>query len=246
MLHQLLTTDYLFWLVAFLFYLLENIKLTKQNELILQESAACRFNPLVSLNGFEIGVKEVHVLKIFTPYTTFIKLNIDPKRKSEEGFIRESRLIGLFEFHLLPFRVIGSIAFIYLLAGPILTFYFGIAATFIFLTPIHLLFLLLALFFLVLKRKQLGLSCSDIGAIYFELLLVPAYMAAITKKIGNKKKFLCDGFYFSLRKTVDLEVCSYLLARKIEALASLYEESDARFMAYRDYKLNLGLNDVKE
>lgn len=245
MVNQLLTTEYLFWLVAFLFYGLENIKLSKTNEVIIIETLWGRLKPLISLNGYEFGGKEVNLLNPFTPFASFFRLQVDSSRWHEEGYIRTARRIGLFERRILPFRVIGSIAFLYLASGPFLTYYFGISGAFIILLPIHALCLLGALIFLLTLRKKLDLSHADIAAIYFELLLVPAYMAAITKKIANKQEFQCDGFYFALQKTVDPESTKYEVSRKIDLLTSLYDVSDSRNRDLKNYKSKLGLSDVE-
>lgn len=246
MIHQLLTTEYLFWLVAFLFYVLENIKLTKANEVIITEALWGRLKPLISLNGFQFGGKEVNLLNPFTPFASFFRLQVNSNQWPKEGYVRTARRIGLFESRILPFRVIGSIAFIYLASGPVLTYYFGISGAFIILLPIHMLCLMGVLVFLLFLRKKIGLSYADIGAIYFELLLVPAYMAAITKKIANKQEFQCDGFYFSLQKSADPESTNYEVSRKIDLLTSFYDESDSRNRDLKNYKSKLGLSDVEQ
>jgi hypothetical protein len=246
LIHQLLTTEYLFWLVAFLFYVLENVKLTKANEIIIVETLSLRLKPLISLNGFEFGGKEVNLLNPFTPFASFFRLQVDSNRSHKEGYLRTARRIALFESRILPFRTIGSIAFLYLVSGPVLTYYFGISGAFIILLPIHALCLMGALIFLLSLRRKLDLSYADIAAIYFELLLVPAYMAAITKKIANKQAFQCDGFYFSLQKSADLESTKYEVSRKIDLFASFYDESDSRSRDLKNYKSKLGLSDVEQ
>lgn len=246
MINQLLTTEYLFWLVAFLFYVLENLKLTKQDELILVETFRCRIRPIISHNGFEISGKEVNILNIFTPYTLYFRVKINSSKRCAEGFLRAARKISLFERRVMPFRVIGGIAFMYLVSGPFLTYYFGISGAFLLLLPMHISCLIGSLIFLFVLRRKLNLSYKDLAAIYMELLLVPAYMAAITKKIANKQSFQCDGFYFALQKSSDTDSTSYEIARKIDLLAANYDEADSRYVRLKNYKSELGLNNVEQ
>lgn len=65
MIHQLLTTEYLFWLVALAFYLFDSLKLVGKNQLLVIETLTGKFKPAFTFNTFEIHGQQVQLLNLF-------------------------------------------------------------------------------------------------------------------------------------------------------------------------------------
>jgi len=241
MLHQLLTTEYLFWLVALAFYLSDSIKLVGKSELLITETLSGRFKPSFSFNTFELKGKQVQLLNLLIPYTGFLRLNITPNNNPSNNYKKTKEELVALQKEVFPFKAISLISFLYLLSGPVLTFYQGLGATLILLLPLHLTTLLMTLALLLISRKRLGLSYGSIISIFFDCLVVPAYLPSIVRKIYNKQIFDCDGYYFSLQANSpkSLEDVEYNISRKISQTTDQVEEHEV--LKYSSYKESLGI-----
>jgi hypothetical protein len=247
MLHQLLTTEYLFWLVALAFYFLDSIKLINKSQLLITETITGRFKPSFSFNTFEIKGQQVQLLTLFLPFTGFLKLSTTPTQDPSFNFIQTKDELLTLQSNVFLFKTISLISFLYLLSGPFLTFYVGLGATFMVLLPIHFAVLLLTLALLLLKRKSLNLSHGKLSAIFFDCLVVPAYLPNIVRKIYNKQTFNCDGYYFSLNtcSAKDLEETQYNISKKIN---QVLQDQDGGLASekYHLYEQSLGIKNVEQ
>ena len=246
MLHQLLTTEYLFWLVAFAFYFFDNIKLVDQSQLLITETITGKFKPSFSFNTFEIKGQQVQLLNLILPFTGFIKLSIAQNKDPSSNFFQTRDQLIALQSNVFLFKIISLISFLYLLSGPFLTLHFGLWTTFIVLLPVHLSVLLMTLILLLLKRKSLALNYGKLSSIFFDCLVVPAYLPNIVRKIYNHLTFNCDGYYFSLNtsSSIDLEDTQYNISRKINQ-ALLDQQSDLAKEQYRSYEKSLGIKNDK-
>lgn len=246
MIHQLLTTEYLFWLVALAFYLLDSIKLVGKSQLLISETLTGQFKPSFSFNTFEIKGQQVQLLNLLLPFTGFLKLNTVPNIDPSSNFLQTKDELLSLQKNVFLFKTISLISFLYLLSGPFLTLYVGLGATFMFLLPIHLSVLLTTLVLLLLKRKSLELSYGKLSTIFFDCLVVPAYLPNIVRKIYNKKSFNCDGYYFSINTSSanDLDEIKYNISRKIDQ-ALLDQDSDDVKESYHLYEKSLGIKNVE-
>ena len=242
MIDQLLTTEYLFWLVALAFYLLDSIKLLNKSQLLIIETITGKFKPSFSFNTFEIKGQQVHLLNFLLPFTGFLKLSTIPNQDPSSNFLQTKDELFALKSNVFLFKTISLISFLYLLSGPFLTFYVGLRMTFLVLLPIHLTVLLMTLVLLLLKRKSLDLSYGGLSAIFFDCLVVPAYLPNIVRKIYNKRTFNCDGYYFSLHNSSskDLEEIQYNISRKIDQVL-LDLDGDETTRQYRLYEKSLGI-----
>lgn len=242
MIHQLQTTEYLFWLVALAFYLLDSIKLLDKSQLLIIETITGKFKPSFSLNTFEIQGRQVQLLNLLFPFTGFLKLSTIPNQDPTSNFLQTKDELLALQRNVFLFKTISLISFLYLLSGPFLTFYIGLRMTFLVLLPIHLLLLLMTLVLLLYKRKSLDLSYGGLSAIFFDCLVVPAYLPNIVRKIYNKRTFNCDGYYFSLTNssTKDIEEVQYNISRKINQVL-LDQDGDEATIQYRLYEKSLGI-----
>jgi hypothetical protein len=246
MIHQLLTTEYLFWLVALAFYLLDSIKLVGKSDLLITETLTGKFKPSFSFNTFEIKGQQVQLLNLFLPFTGFLKLSTTPNQDPSSNFLKTKDELLALQGNVFLFKTISLISFLYLLSGPFLTFYVGLGATFMVLLPIHLVVLSMTLVLLLIKRKSLELSYGKLSAIFFDCLVVPAYLPNIVRKIYNKQSFNCDGYYFSLKTSSvkDLDETQYNISRKINQIL-LDQDSDVVTENYRLYEKSLGIQNVE-
>lgn len=244
MIHQLLTTEYLFWLVALAFYLIDSIKLVRNDQLLIIETTTGKFKPSFSFNTFEIKSKQVQLLNLVIPFTGFLKLSTIPNESPSTNFDDTNNELLAFKRVVFPFKAISLISFLYLLAGPILTFYLGLGATLLFLLPLHVTSLFITLSLLLISRSRLGISYGSMASIMFDCLVVPAYLPNIVRKIYNKKSYSCDGYYFSLQHSSpkSLEELEFNISRKINQAIELVDDVDIR--KYHLYKEILGIKNV--
>jgi hypothetical protein len=241
MIHQLLTTEYLFWIVAVFFYFLDSIKLIGKFEILISETFTGKYKPSFSFNTFEIKGQQVQLLNFFLPFTGFLILNTIPNQSSSKNFEDVNKKLTAFQKVIFPFKIISIISFFYLLSGPILTYYLGFASALAFLFPIHLTTLLATLLLLLISRKRLNFSYGTVVYIFFDCLVVPAYLPSIVRKIYKKTSFSCDGYYFSLKTCSedDREDLEYKISRKINQLIEQLDDDDSE--TYYSYKNYLGI-----
>lgn len=241
MIHQLLTTEYLFWLVVLAFYLLDNIKLVNKSQLLIAETFTGKYKPSFSFNTFEIKGQQVLLLNLFVPFTGFLRLDTKPTDTPSVAFERTCDELLSFQKVVSPFKVISLVSFFYLLSGPVLTFYQGLGATLVFLLPLHLLTLFMKLILLLISKKRLGFSYGTISSIFFDCLVVPAYLPSVVRKIYNNKTFFSDGYYFSLQTCSknDREELEYNISRKIDQTIDHVDEVESK--KYYLYKESLGI-----
>jgi hypothetical protein len=228
--HQLLTTEYLFWLVALAFYFLDSIKLVSKSQILIIETITGKFKPSFSFNTFEIKGQQVQLLNLFSPFTGFFRLDSSPNQSPSINFENTKQELVELQQMVLPFKLISIISFVYLLIGPVLTFYYGLGATLLFLLPLHLTSLLILLTLLLISRKKFGFTYGVIASIFFDCLVVPAYLPNIVRKIFSKKVFLCDGYFFALNTCLnkDREELEYNITRKIAQMSDYQEDFDPK------------------
>ena len=245
MIHQLLTTEYLFWLVAIFFYIFDNLKLVNNTQILITETITGKFKPSFSFNSFEIKGQQVHLLNLALPFTGFIKLATKPNNDPSINFKKTLEVVTSFQKLLYPFKLFSVISFLYLFSGPVLTFYYGLGHALILLLPIHLSNLVLTFIFLLISRKELGLSYGSLTSVIFDCLVVPAYLPNIIRKIYNKKSFDCDGYYFALKNCSegDIEEMKFNISKQIDQTIEQIDESQLK--NYYSYKKVLGISNVK-
>jgi len=242
--HQLLTTEYLFWLVALVFYLFDAIKLVSKEKILIIETLTGKFKPSFSFNTFEIKGQQVQLLNLFLPFTGYLRLNASPNQSPSSNFEKTNEDLANLQKVVLPFKVISIISFIYLLLGPVLTFYQGLGTALLLILPLHVINLLLLFVLLLACKKKIGFSYGDVTSIFFDCLVVPAYLPHIVRKIYGKKIFSCDGYYFSLKTCSESnrEELEYSIFRKFKQIFDQVDEDDLR--KYKTYKDLLGIKNV--
>lgn len=246
MIHQLLTTEYFFWLVVLSFYLLDSFKLLTKSQILVTETISGKFRPTFIFNPLEIEGKQVHGLNLMIPFTGFLKLDTKPNQDPSTNFEKTHEDLVSFQDAASPFKVLSMTSFVCLLFGPILTFYRGLEAALLFLLPIHFIILFTSLILLLISRKRLGFTYSTSFSIFFNCLLVPGHLPNIVRMIYSKKIFNCDGYYFSLRncEEKDLEELKYNISRKIDRTIERIDESE--LPDYYSYKESLGITNDKQ
>jgi hypothetical protein len=81
-------------------------------------------------------------------------------------------------------------------------------------------------------------------SIFFDCLVVPAYLPSIVRKIYNKKLFSCDGYYFSLQNSSqeNREELEFNISRKLNQTIDFVDDVD--IPKYHSYKESLGIKNV--
>jgi hypothetical protein len=245
MFERLLHSEYFFWILVLFFYFLDNVKFVENDKILIVENIFDKFIPKYSFSNFEINEKQVQTLNIFFPCGGFLILDSFPSDEPSANFRETVSELMLFQEEVQPFKIVSLLSFFYLLLGPILTIYFGLGATLLFLMPLHLGTLILTLIFFLSRQKKLGLTCGSVIQLIFNCTVMPAYLPNIVRKIYGTRSFACDGNFFSL-ETSELsskELTEYYALRKINFLAERVGNED--FEKYLAYKNKLGLVDER-
>lgn len=244
MIHQLLTTEYLFWLVALAFYLFDAVKLIGKDQILLVETLTGKFKPSFSFNTFEVKGQQVQLLNLFLPFTGFLKLGVSPNQSPSDNFEQTNKDLVKLQQIVIPFKAISIISLTYLLLGPLLTFYQGLGTALLLILPFHVISLFCLLILLLVSKKKFGFGYGDVASIFFDCLVVPAYLPHIVRKIYTKKIFLCDGYYYSLNTCAedDREELEHNISRKLTQTLEQTDEDD--FGKYYKYRELLGIKNV--
>lgn len=241
MMQRFLSADYLFWAVVFAFYVLDNLKLVAKNQLMLRQKLFGGYVPLISFSEYEIQGKEVKLPHLLLPFTLVFILSWTPSRQaaSPKEMRRTDRRLKVFRARMLSLQIIGTLSFLLLLSGPVLTFYFGLSLALILLLPLHLICLIAMSCVVLARSRRLNLPLGKAALLIFECTLVPAYLSNIVRRISWRQTFSADGFTFALKHTAasNLEQIEYQIARKLDQFAA----DEANEPLYRDYKSALGI-----
>src|ERR1700693_4031352 len=99
MIHQLLPTEYLFWLVLLFFYIIDNIKLIPRNKLVLRQNIGSGYIPIITFSRYDLAGKEIVIPNLFFPFTMVLLLTCDPvsilARSSQTRAVRILHLLNM-------------------------------------------------------------------------------------------------------------------------------------------------------
>ena len=244
MIDQLLSNEQLFWLVICSFYIVDNIKLVPKSHLVVRETLLSGYIPLIGFSKYELSGKEIKIPNLLLPFLTTFLLKYDPGSPlQKKDDIRTLRLIKVFQIYLRPLKVIAGLSFLLLMAGPFFALYRGFSFALALLIPIHLILVFSAVVILIKRRKKLNLTKEKTLLLILEILLVPAYLSNIARRISFNQDFHIDGYMFSVRqaKLGNLENIRHQIGKKIDLEIEELELEENDQALYLSYKNALGV-----
>ena len=178
-------SDQTFWVICAGFYLVDHIRLHSGRELLLSETLALRWMPLLPINHYRVGGRAVTLLRPWFPFLGVVKLGWLKSDGSSPALIkRTQRLLRFYQRLLMPFRILASVSFLELFAiGPILTRYGGLGYALSIIVPVHIACLAILIILFVSKRRVWCIGWWQLTSLTFECAVCPGYFVNICRKL---------------------------------------------------------------
>jgi hypothetical protein len=187
-------SHYTIWAVAFILYLSDAARLIRWRELLLVESGRGRLRPSLSDHPFTIAGRVLALPPIVRPDRGVFVAAWGGKWAADRDVTAAMTAIGQLRGALTPVRVAAVAGFALLfVVGPALTFFGGpglaVLGTAALLYPTILGTALL----LWRKRHALRLTPTQTIGLGLELLVCPAFLPNLVRKITTKHRVDADG-----------------------------------------------------
>ncbi|HEY9250957.1 MAG TPA: hypothetical protein VIO38_17570 [Rariglobus sp.] len=181
--------DQAFWLICVGFYLADSIVLHPADQIILTERLGGGWTPAFPIGQYRLRGRLVTVLMGCLPFLGATRSNWLASSEGNEGANRFAhRRLGILSFKLLPFRVLGTLAFVStFIVGPVVTEIAGPGVALLVWAPLHLLLTLALAVLLIRARRRWSAtwtaSRSALASITLECALCPGYFANLCRRL---------------------------------------------------------------
>jgi hypothetical protein len=222
--------DYAIWAVALLLYLIDAARLLAPREVLLAEAGRGRLAPRLGDNPFTLGGRILAIAPLLRPDRgVFVApwgapwiddARLGPTLASLAGLRRA----------LPTARVLASTAFVLLFAvGPVLTLGLGPSAAVLSTAALVYPTALAAIGWMWRRRRALGLAAPRCAWLTFELLVCPAFLPNLVRKITAGHAIDADAaqVLVGTRSDVDDEFLARL-ERRVEELLDGSDADDLR------------------
>ena len=230
MLDQIRSWDYVIWAVALLLYVWDSAVLLSPRELLLVEAGRGRFSAALSESPFTVAGRVLAFSPLLLPWRGSF---VAPWGRPWVGAADLAATLWSVQQHrgaLLAVRVLATWAFVLLfVAAPLVTFFMGpntaVVYTAILLYPTALA----AIACLWWQRERLGLTGARTAWLTVDVLLCPAFLPNLVRKITVPRRIEIDGAQV-LFAAAPREVDERFLAC-LESRAEQEEESLRSYLA---------------
>ena len=226
-----LPPEYVFWIVAIGFYVVDCVQLVPRDRLLFSENIRGRMTPVLSLNDFELRGCRVHLVNFLTPFFCAFKIScaIDTVI-SDASINRDNRRIKIFQGRTKYLRLVSSAMLVLLLLGPILTYQFGFYRAITLIVPFHLTLYVAGSIIVFKNRKKLNLERKKLLSIMFDVLVVPGYFCNLIHRLSLFQNFSGNGYYYALNFATPEErkEIEFFIERRIEQeidICSIHNQS---------------------
>ena len=195
--------EYSIWVVCAFLYLIDHVKLLRENELIYEQTPLGSWFFRLSKVPFSIWGKDLYLINPLFPWTCAFKVLWGEKDSRRKKMIsRERNKLFVFAYHLLYMRVTSTISFIAMfILGPYLTATRGLVFSIITVVSIHFLINLAIVPVLWNHRSTYRLSKAKVISLLLENIVCFPYTAVLVKRLCLNYKIQCDGLM--LAKTLE-------------------------------------------
>jgi len=178
--------DQLFWVVCAAFYVLDNIRRVGPRQIILAETLRGAWAPLFPLPWYRIGGRSVIVLHLLSPWLLAVHMALLREGAFTNEHLRQSeRYLAVYRKRLLPYRVISTTLFAaFFVAGPVATYFFGLAYALLAILPLYLVTLITFLGILIAGRRFWRMSWPQLSLLAVECALCPGFFANVCRKLS--------------------------------------------------------------
>jgi hypothetical protein len=231
--------DYTIWIVAALLYVSDAAKLLSPRQLLLVEAGRGRFAAAFSATPYTIAGRVLSFAPLLLPYRgVFVApwgsawtdgARLKKVLESVErlrGALRGARVLGILGFGLL-FAV-----------GPVLTLWLGTTAAILYTAAGLYPTVIVAIAYLWWRRRALRLTTGRTVGLSLELLVCPAFLPNLVRKITALESIQTDGAQL-LVATAAADVKTEFLSRLESRTEELIEETDPDDPAQADLRAYL-------
>jgi hypothetical protein len=231
--------DYTIWIVAALLYVSDAAKLLPPRQLLLVEAGRGRFAAAFSATPYTVAGRVLSFAPLLLPYRgVFVApwggawTDGARLKKALESIERLRGALG-------GARVLGILGFALLFAvGPALTLWLGTTAAIIYTAAALYPTVLVAIAYLWWRRRALRLSTGRSVGLSLEILVCPAFLPNLVRKITALESIQTDGGQL-LVATAAADVKTEFLSRLESRTEELIEETDPEDPAQADLRAYL-------
>ena len=194
MLTDIRASDYLIWGVAGLLYIWDSARLLSARQLLLVEASRGRLSAIFADSPYTISGRILAFCPLFRPYRGAF---VAPwGQRWDEPNVLDVTLgaIAKLRSALLPVRVLATWSFVVLfIVGPVLTLKIGPNAAVVYTAICVYWTVLMALLLVWWQRAELGLTPSQATWLSLDLVICPAFLPNLVRKVTAKLPIGIDG-----------------------------------------------------
>ena len=193
MLDEARTSHYTIWAVAFLLYLCDAARLLRGRELLLLEAGGGRLRPSLSDNPFTIAGRVLAFPPIILPHRGGFIASWGGKWSVDRDVTSALTSIAHLRGSLTAVRITAVVGFALLfIVGPALTFLWGPGAAVLLTAALLYPTILGTAVALWRRRRDLRLTTMQSVGLGIELLVCPAFLPNLVRKITTKHHVTAD------------------------------------------------------
>lgn len=235
-------SDQSIWLFCASLYLIDHLRLHSGREMILTETLASGWTPLLPLHGYRVAGRAVTLLRPFFPFLAAVRLGwLEREPFSRARLGRTATLLRSHQRSLAPFRALGCVNFIAIFAvGPILTSHAGLAYALAMVLPVHLAGIAFLAACLAARRHALRIKWPQVAGLMFECAVCPGFFVNVCRKVSLARARLHgDAVAFSLSRggPGTQAALAYGLEDMVEDLAEHGELQEGDEFALAEYRV---------
>lgn len=186
--------DYVIWGVAALLYIWDAARLLSARQLLLIEAGGGRFSVAFSESPFTIRGKVLAFSPLFLPYRGAFVAPWGQPWAAPDGLSATIQTLARLGQSLLVVRVLATWGFVLLfVVGPALTLMMGPNAAVVYTAIGAYWTVLMAILVVWWQRNALGLTRAQAGCLSLDLVICPAFLPNLVRKITITRPIDTDG-----------------------------------------------------
>jgi hypothetical protein len=229
-------TEYAIWVVAFLLYAYDAVRLLAPRELLLVEAAGGRLAPLIGDNPFTAGGRTLAFGPLHLPHRGAFLASWGRPWSAGAGLQATLDGVARLRGALGPVRVLAVLAALLLFVlGPALTLPFGPDAAVVGVAAGLYPTVVAAIVVLWWRRRRFGLAVRRTLWLSFEILVCPAFLPNLVRKLIAQQPLEADGAQVLLAAAAP-DVRDEFLARLQARAEGLLEAGEPEAAGHDDLK----------
>jgi hypothetical protein len=188
------SADYTIWVVAAVLYASDATRFLSAREFLLVEAGRGHLVATFSANPYTLAGRVVAFAPLFLPYRGVFVAPWGRAWTDDTNLKAALESIERLRSSLIEIRVVATWAFFSLFAlGPLLTLLLGTAPAILYTAGVLYPTAITAIMFLWWRRRQLRLSTGRCVGISIEILVCPAFLPNLVRKITALESVKVDG-----------------------------------------------------